>query len=297
MGVSHGGIKPSCVVFDENGKPYLADFALAHTSGDEAPTHSLGAPAFLAPEQWDGSPPTAASDQYSLAALAYLLFTGSRPYEGQADPQVRKVNFKRGPVAAHTKATEQDHELPEAVSPVLERALSLEPSDRYSSTNEFVQEIGRALSATGPRTDPRVFLSYKRDTSSGWAAYFSLMLESKHGIEVFLDSQQTDGAVQFPDRLRGAIGKCDVFVCLVAADTLSSEWVQEEVLEAHTRGKHMVPIFQEGFEPGSVASPPAHIKAMLNYEAVRLFDQQNLYVEAAAEKLAQLIRDTGSSQE
>ena len=82
-GIAHGDIKPGSVVFDLQGNPYLTDFAMAlardsvasttagvaeeHPEAEEAVV--IGSPAFLAPEQWEGQPPSSAADQYSLAVL------------------------------------------------------------------------------------------------------------------------------------------------------------------------------------------------------------------------------------
>ena len=90
MGVIHSGIKLSSVVFDRGGRAYITDFGMASRQDDQAKRVILGAPEFLAPEQWEGLEPTPQVDQYSLAVLTYMLVTGSRPFEGQQDPQVRE---------------------------------------------------------------------------------------------------------------------------------------------------------------------------------------------------------------
>ena len=64
----------------------------------------IGWPAFLAPEQWDGVPLSPATDQYSLAAVIYLVTAGSTPYEGQEHPDVRRRNFTWGAPPAHEMA-------------------------------------------------------------------------------------------------------------------------------------------------------------------------------------------------
>ncbi len=104
MGVIHSGIKVSSVVFDREGKAYITDFGMASRQDDQAKRVILGAPEFLAPEQWEGLKPTPQVDQYSVAVLTYMLVTGSRPFEGQQDPQVREKNLVRGPIPAHEEA-------------------------------------------------------------------------------------------------------------------------------------------------------------------------------------------------
>ena len=41
-GVTHGGLKPSSIVFDREGEPYVADFAMAYRMNDQAKPVFLG---------------------------------------------------------------------------------------------------------------------------------------------------------------------------------------------------------------------------------------------------------------
>ena len=61
----------------------LADFGIAKfTSATTAMSTTVrGTPVYMAPEQWIGQP-TSATDQYSLAILAYQLLTGTPPFQG-----------------------------------------------------------------------------------------------------------------------------------------------------------------------------------------------------------------------
>ena len=171
----------------------------------------LGASAFLAPEQWDGLEPTPATDQYSFAVVLYILLTGSRPYEGQENPDVRKRNFARGPIMVHEQALHNGRNgIPPAISRVLLRAMATNPQDRYASMGEFTRNFEFAVTSHGEQ--PTVFLSYQRNQSAGWAVLFARGLET-HNFSVFVDTERQDSAIRFPERLRRAIERCDVFVC------------------------------------------------------------------------------------
>jgi hypothetical protein len=172
------------------------------------------------------------------------------------------------------------------MSNVLQRALSVEPANRYTSVREFFLALQHALSDTTSRSDGpgRIFISYQRDSSSGWAVHFASELRRKHQLSAFVDTQQMESAVLFPARLKRAIEECDVFVCLVSGSTLQSKRVQEEVRLAWENDKPMVPIFQESYCPPSSSEKVApHIEALINYDGVKLLDLQNLYVESAIE--------------
>jgi serine/threonine protein kinase/pSer/pThr/pTyr-binding forkhead associated (FHA) protein len=291
-GVIHGDLKPSCIVFDSEETPYLTDFALARAH--ESETRSVvGTPAYLAPEQWNGEPPTEATDQYSLAVLTYQTVTGTRPHERQDDPEVRSRNFRRGPEPAHEAAVRIGREeLPHRVSAVIAKAMSLTPAERYPS----VQAFGAAFAEAVAQEDegdlpPRVFLSYQRQASAGWANLFANALAEKNGWSVFIDTQSRDGAPQIPERLRQEITACDVFVCLLAPGTLTSNWVRQEIAIAFQCKKPMVPVFHEDFRPKdeAVASEPS-VEALLNFAAVHLLDRRNIHIEHTIKELGDQIR-------
>ena len=291
--VVHGGLKPSAILFDEQDNPYLADFAQAKTEGSASSLLALGAPAFMAPEQWNGQPPSEASDQYAFACLVYLMLSGSVPYEGQADPQARRRNFERGPVPVHEQARLAGRSpLPSAASAVMAKALNVKPGERYPAITDFTLALEQAI-ATGRRSDgpPRVFLSYRRESSAGWAVLFARELNEKHAIEAFVDTQRRDSAVHFPEKLSRAISDCDVFVCLLARDTLESAWVCEEIRLADESGRPMVPVFQESFRDGEAHSEP-HVRTLLGYDGIHLLDQRNIHVDHTISDLARIVQHT-----
>jgi len=291
-GVIHSGLKPTSVVFDGNGSPYITDFALANTSKESCYAPILGAPDFLAPEQWDRKVPTHATDQYALAVLTYLMLTGSRPYESQGDPHIRKRNYARGHVLAHEQASRAGApDLPPPVSEVLKRALSIKPEDRYPSVREFYLALRKSVSNPLPRRSgiPRVFISYRRSLSAGWAVLFARELNEKHKISAFVDTQRVDTAARVPAKILKAIQECDIFVCLLAKGTLRSAWVEEEIRLAWANNKPMIPVFQESFVPPEAASAPPHVGALMSYEAVYLLDRKNIHIDHTVAELAKIV--------
>jgi serine/threonine protein kinase len=296
LGIVHRGLKPSSILFGRNRFVFVSDFAFAARSSDPERRMFLGAPDFLAPEQWEGGVVTAAADQYSLTALAYLMLTGSPPHRGQQDPDIRGANLLRGPFPAHEEAARKGNsDIPTTVSDVLARALSPDPASRYPSIREFFLQLKRAAGPGAAVRDgpPLVFISYQRDTSAGWAVLFSRELEQKYGISAFVDTQRTDSAVKFPARLNRAIRECDIFVCLLSDKTLGSQWVREEVRLAWENNKPMVPVFQESFEqPAASEKLDGHIEALISFEGIHLLDRRNIYVDDAISRLASMVKQS-----
>jgi serine/threonine protein kinase len=295
--IVHAGLKPTSIVFDTDGHPYITDFALATHSGDTSVPAVIGAPSFLAPEQWLGGAALPATDQFALAVLAYYLITGTKPFEGQADPEARRKNFSRGPVPAHEEAAAAGRTgVPANVSNVLSRALSVDPKNRYSSTSDFAAELAKAfiepVPAPAVKVKPKVFFSYCRDLSGGWATLFSMEMQRK-GISVFIDVGKQDSAVQFPERLKKEIQNCDIFLCFVAQGTFHSAWVDTEIKTAFESGKPMLPILQESFRRDDLANPGEHIQALLNYNGVRLVDQ---FVKAGIAEAVRVIKQTAKGR-
>jgi serine/threonine protein kinase len=292
--VIHGGIKPSAVFFDAHDNPYLTDFALATADGDEGYRTIFGAPAFLAPEQWDGRKLLPATDQYSLSVLTYLLVTGARPYEGQEHPDVRKRNFIRGPVPAHEMAAQnQRAPVPQSISNILMRGMANNPEERFPAVRDFAKAFRLAL--TGPihpeTARPYVFISYHRATGSAWALLFKNELERQYGCDVFVDSEQRDTVGQFPQKLQKNIERCDVFVCLLGENTLASAWVNREIEAALAAAKPMIPVLQESFQiPGNLDQLPVPVRELLLFDGVKLLDRQNLFVNATIKSLGDAIQ-------
>ncbi len=291
-GVVHGDLKPSCIVFDADGAPYVTDFAMAVTEGEGKDSARTGTPAFWAPEQWDRQAATERTDQYSLAVLAYFMLSGARPFEGQSQPRIRERNFRRGPEPVHEVAERRRGlALNSNLSQVLARGMSVDPEARYESVTAFATALSQAAhTAEQRRSTPRVFISYRRKANAGWANLFDYNLRNQFGFEVFIDARAVDGSPQIPTRVRNEIDRCDVFVCLLHPETLESDWVRAEIKLAHEARKPMVPVFSEHFQPGAYKEAAAEIQALLDHEAVILLDQKNVYLDAALKMLADQVQ-------
>ena len=85
LGVIHRDIKPSNIMFDNRGTPYVVDFGIAkllETSSNMTSTGMvMGTPSYMAPEQWRGDKISAATDQYAMGVLMYMVLTGRQPFE------------------------------------------------------------------------------------------------------------------------------------------------------------------------------------------------------------------------
>jgi serine/threonine protein kinase/glutamine cyclotransferase len=144
-GLVHRDVKPSNVLLDSNEHVYLADFGLARRLAEPGiptgPALSLGTPAYAAPEQIQGSEVDARTDQYSLGCVLYECLTGEAPYPRDSELAVLWAHVQEEP----PRASERDTQLPEAIDPVLAKAMAKEPDDRYRGSQELVEAARQAL--------------------------------------------------------------------------------------------------------------------------------------------------------
>jgi serine/threonine-protein kinase len=69
-------------MIDAEGNARITDFGLASLAEEiREDEMAAGTPAYMAPEQLDGIPPTVHSDLYSLGLVLYEVFTGKRAFE------------------------------------------------------------------------------------------------------------------------------------------------------------------------------------------------------------------------
>jgi serine/threonine-protein kinase len=152
----HRDVKPANILLadmdSDRWRALLADFGIARrvndSSGLTETNMAVGTVAYAAPEQLMGLTLDGRADQYSLAATAFELLTGSHLYLDRNPAVVISQHVSAPPPAI----AERKPELSE-LGPVLSKALAKSPDDRYDSCTDFANALARHLSGDLDATD------------------------------------------------------------------------------------------------------------------------------------------------
>lgn len=169
-GVLHRDIKPGNILIDAYGSPRLSDFGLAAVQRegiDSSVTLETMTPDFAPPEAFTLAAPSPSGDVWSMGAVLFALLTGRGPRrtaDGAPQSLPEIINHLSVPVDT------SDTRIPEALRPLLDRALHPDPAQRYRDGNELTEALNRVgdlSSGALPTPDSALRTPYSRPAADG----------------------------------------------------------------------------------------------------------------------------------
>jgi serine/threonine-protein kinase len=164
-GVLHRDLKPANVMIGEFGEVLVMDWGLAlplpiaaagplaqllPSTLDETDDALYGTPRYMAPELLRGEPASVRTDIYALGVLLYELLAFRRPHDGDSIPALVRSIVEGQVVPLRQVAPE----LPSSIVAVVAKAMAVDPSQRYASVAELIEDVETVNEGLTPRAEP-----------------------------------------------------------------------------------------------------------------------------------------------
>ena len=181
-GVVHRDVKPSNVMLDNGGKPWVTDFGLARIETDATLTVSgdlLGTVRYMSPEQALAKRIVVdhRTDVYSLGATLYEMLTLQPVFTGQDRQELlRQIAFEEP-----KSPRKLNKAIPEELEIIVLKAMAKNPAERYDTAQDLADDLRRFLEdrpirARRPTLVQRAAKWSRRHKPIVWSAAISTFL-------------------------------------------------------------------------------------------------------------------------
>lgn len=154
-GILHRDLKPANIMLQPLAKASeqvrIIDFGIARVHDSLVSNHTMagrfGTYVYMSPEQFRVEELTAASDIYSMGAIAYEMITGRPPLEPSDFANLGEMYNAGLKILPRTLRPD----LPEQSQKLIRKALALRPEHRFQSASEFGDALAESLAASDSR--------------------------------------------------------------------------------------------------------------------------------------------------
>lgn len=159
-GLVHRDVKPANILLREvagEDHAYLTDFGIAKPpdllENLTRTGSTVGTTGYLSPEQIKGEDADPRSDLYSLGCVTFEMLTGKKPFTGENELAVRWSHAQDPrPLVSQVLPA-----LGHRYDAFFQRALAIDPDDRFPTGREFSEGLASAQASSGD-TDPTAFM-------------------------------------------------------------------------------------------------------------------------------------------
>jgi len=145
LGVVHRDVSPHNLLVTFTGTAKVVDFGIAKATSLASSTEVgevKGKFAYMAPEQVRAQAVDARTDLFALGILLYQITTGKHPFRGENPGEtLQNICSERGP----TPPSAFFADYPAELEAVVLKALAKNPAQRFSSANEMLTALERAM--------------------------------------------------------------------------------------------------------------------------------------------------------
>ena len=164
-GIVHRDIKSQNVMMLPDGTIKVMDFRIARFNRETDKTLSekaIGSVHYISPEQARGEMTDEKSDIYSVGVMLYEMLTGQKPFDGETPVAIALQHMQTPPKPLR----EINSSIPEGLEEITLKAMQKEPSMRYQTAGEMINDIEEF------KKDPSIVFEYKYFSADGSTKYF-----------------------------------------------------------------------------------------------------------------------------